>query len=153
MTSVSDWFAQRMGARPQQAPQQPQQYYPQPQQYQQPVVQQQVPQQPFVPTMVALASQSEIPKTALMEMVRSGDITLKQASSFWKGNPKGATGREDQLCPQCNGPRYFQRQNTKLRRDDGVAVAPSSICWDCGYNDLFELQYGVTGEPGGHVSA
>lgn len=155
MTSVADWFAARMGrqAPPQQqapyAPQQ-QQYYPQTQY--QPYPQQLV---PGVPPAVALAAQGieNVDTSSLIAMVKAGDITFKQASSFWKGNPKGAAGRETMACPECGGPRYYQRNNTKLRNKDGVSVPPSSICWDCGYNDMFELQYGVTGEPGGHVSA
>jgi hypothetical protein len=129
MSDTASWFARHLGIAqpPQQQPQAyvqqpPQQYAPQqPQQYAQPQ------QQPV----------QQIP----MEVDANGNpvIHVMDAAAAWKGTRKA---REDTgICPECGSARFFLMQSVKMKRTPNGAH-PSARCADCGYNDIFEQQYG-----------
>jgi len=109
MASDSDWWAKRLGNKPQQTPIYPEQQYQQQQYPQQ--QQQQYPQQ-----------QQQQPKVTA--------ANLFDAAMTWQGGP--ATRTETQSCPQCGGGHYFSRTNGPSR-----GPAPAPMCYDCGYNGMF----------------
>jgi len=132
--SASDWYARRLGAPPQQ--QQPQvRSNPngpgRPQQYQQPVYQQQWPQQP---------QPQPAQYTQPGQVVQFAGYQYQNAQNYQGGI---AQKLNPDACPSCGGNQYFAKIRTK-----GRGPEPAGHCYNCGFNELFD-QGDVTSWGGG----
>jgi hypothetical protein len=119
------WWADKLnGNAPQQRAYAPPPQYVQPQQQPQYAPQYQQPQQPDG------------------IMIAGGFVPMHKVVSGNTAN--GAARFERNTCPECGDPRYFNRDNPKLRKINlrtGESVAPAPLCEACGYNGMFE-QFG-----------
>lgn len=129
MSDTASWFARKLGLPQQQPQQQPQAYAQPPQQpypQQQPVQYQQQPQQP--------------PQQVEVDANGNPVIHVMDAAAAWQGTHKARA--DSGICPECGSQNYFKRETMRMKRVRGGAH-PSPICMDCGYNEIFESQYGA----------
>ena len=108
---MSDWWAARLSGR-QVAPQQPQGWQPQ-----------QQPQQQWVPQQQQWAPQQQQPQGPPKVTIHN----LMESLSNWRG---GDGARNSAQCPGCGGTNLF-------RRKVGASEA-APLCYDCGWNGIFE---------------
>lgn len=89
------------------------------------------PQQQYIPP----ADNDPIPTD------ENGQIHFMDAAIRWKGGD--ATKKEHGICPNCGSRNYFSRSQGQGRRiglinRSGQKCQPAPICFECGYNGLFE---------------
>ena len=129
MSETRSWFARQLGTAP---PAQPQAYQPPPQQYappqgypQQP---QGYPQQQGYPPQGYPQQQAPMPPQA---PVITSIHDVPGAMGMWQGGEGVRT--ETNRCPGCGGDHYFSRSKKTSR-----GPAPAPLCYDCGFNGLFD---------------
>lgn len=88
------------------------------------------PQQQYVPQ----AEQPIIPD-------ENGQVHMGDAVIRWRGGD--GTTKETQECPNCGSRNYFSRSRGQGKRiglmnKHGQACQPAPICFECGYNGMFE---------------
>jgi hypothetical protein len=127
-----NWFAKKLAEmRGQPAPpvQQPGYYPPGPPERWSPPGQQVV----VIPTHQHQQFQQGVVDTPL-PADEHGQVHVWDAVQRWRGGR--GTKTETAACPQCGGNNFFSRKNAVTR-----GHAPAPLCYDCGYNGLFE-QFG-----------
>lgn len=71
-----------------------------------------------------------------------GQMPLIDAVQMWRGGPAHRT--DPHPCPQCGGDHYYSRTQGPSR-----GPAPAPMCFDCGYNGMFDQgdpsTWGATG--------
>ena len=76
-------------------------------------------------------------KGQLAQALRSKTISPEVAAAEWAklGGGDGAKF-EPNGCPQCYGPRYFERKVLRTMNDQlrTMSKAPAPMCMDCGYS-------------------
>jgi hypothetical protein len=133
-----DWWAKKLGmpqAQPQATPDTwntPRHVPPTPS-YQQPP-----PQQYVQPTDAPVVDEN-------------GQVHVGDAIIRWRG---GDGNKEQGLCPNCNSRNYFSRSKGQGKRiglmnKNGQACTPAPICFECGYNGMFEAFGGAFTDLGG----
>jgi len=130
--SSADWFRARLqGWQPQQQqPQYPAQQYPQ-QQY----AQQAPPQQYYDEEQQRSSYGSQA-----LAAIKSGSAGLRAITVLFRGSDK-VRRLENENCPECGDPRYFNRTDPKMSKINaaGQRCAPAPVCMACGYTGgMFE---------------
>jgi len=129
--STSEWWAARLrGQQRYQAPPAGAQYAAVPQ----PVFPQYV--QPQQTSPVNQAFDVDTYKAQLAQALRAKRISPEIAAAEWAKLGAGdGTKFEPYGCPQCNGPRYFERKVLRTMNDQlrTMSMPPAPMCMDCGY--------------------
>jgi hypothetical protein len=141
--SSSDWWAARL--RGSQAPPPPvtQYYAPQQTAFPQYVQPQSAP--------VSQALDITTYKAQLAQALRDKRISPEVAAAEWAKLGAGdGTKFEPYGCPQCSGPRYFERRVLRTMNDQlrTMSMAPAPMCMDCGYaGALMDVQHFADTHP------
>ena len=126
MKSDKGWWDRHLGHGQQPAPRQPQSFQQAPQQPAPAVHQQNVPMQHGYPQQGQQPPQPQVTAENFTE-----------AMNYWQGGE--ATKTETQRCPKCGSNHYFSRQGEGVFGQKG-RVAPSPMCFDCGYNAVYHQE-------------
>lgn len=146
--STAEWWAARLGGRmPAPPPQQPAQYaatsYPAMPAF--------VQQMPAVASPVNQALTLDEYKGQLAQALRDKRISPEVAAAEWAKMGGGdGTRFEPNGCPQCHGPRYFERKVLRTMNDQlrTMSKAPAPMCMDCGFaGALIDVQAYANSHP------
>jgi len=132
--STAEWWAARLGGRVPQAPQPVTQYVPQHQQ-QYPAMPEYVQQVPAPPVNQAMGVDAY--KAQLAQAMRDKRISPEVAAAEWAKLGGGDGSKfEPNGCPQCHGPRYYERKVLRTMNDQlrTMSIAPAPMCMDCGFS-------------------
>jgi hypothetical protein len=134
--STADWWAARLrGSAP---PPPPAQQYAVTSYPQYPAMPQFVQQAPSPPVQQALNIDEY--KAQLAQALRDKRISPEVAAAEWAKLGGGdGTKFEPNGCPQCHGPRYFERRVLRTMNDQlrTMSKAPAPMCMDCGFSGAF----------------
>jgi hypothetical protein len=79
-------------------------------------------------------------KAQLAQALRDKRISPEVAAAEWAKLGGGdGTKFEPNGCPQCHGPRYFERKVLRTMNDQlrTMSKAPAPMCMDCGFSGAF----------------
>jgi hypothetical protein len=127
----TDWWAARLrGQAPPPPPAATQYAFPQYAPQQQPAY---APQPAPAPVNIDLVTY----KAQLAQALRSKTISPEVAAAEWAKLGGGdGTKFEPNACPQCSGPRYYERRVLRTMNDQlrTMSIAPAPMCMDCGFS-------------------
>ena len=131
----TEWWAARLGGRTAPPPPAVAQYAAVPQY---PATPQFAQQQPATP--VTQTIDIDTYKRQLAQALRDKRISPEVAAAEWAKLGAGdGTKFEPNGCPQCSGPRYFERKVLRTMNDQlrTMSKAPAPMCMDCGFSGSF----------------
>lgn len=96
---------------------------------------------PPTPSHVQAPQQQFVPQMEAPVLDENGQMHMADAIVRWRGGD--GTKKETQTCPNCGGRNYFSRSSGQGKRiglmnRSGQACPPAPICFECGYNGIFE---------------
>jgi hypothetical protein len=89
------------------------------------------------PAPVSQAMSVETYKAQLAQALRDKRISPEVAAAEWAKLGGGdGTKFEPNGCPQCHGPRYYERRVLRTMNDQlrTMSIAPAPMCMDCGFS-------------------
>jgi len=90
-------------------------------------------------------------KAQLAQALRDKRISPEVAAAEWAKMGGGDGSKfEPNGCPQCNGPRYYERKVLRTMNDQlrTMSKAPAPMCMDCGYaGPLLDVQSFANSHP------